>query len=180
MLDHIRKRVRLRCDLTEYDSRLVAGSLGHTTGRDGTWGMMISYDCGAYLDTLGTSLEYVDAKCPGPDDPEGYRKWREARLRKATKISVYVGPRGGFQYMRYAIGKQEVTIYDRYWASQELDALLAVGKRPTEYWPDGRKTKPTDRCHTPLREAWERADKKLKAAATAALEQPIPAGAGIF
>jgi len=54
-----RKRVRLTCDLTEYNSRLVAGSLGWT-GRNGQWGVIVNYDCGASLDTLWRSLEVLE------------------------------------------------------------------------------------------------------------------------
>lgn len=54
-----RERVRLTCDLTRYDSRLVEGSLGWT-GRPGPWGNIVEYDCGAVLDTLWKSLELLE------------------------------------------------------------------------------------------------------------------------
>lgn len=59
MLHRPRKRVKLLCDLTRYDRRLVAGSLGWT-GEPGQWGNMVSYDCGARLDTLWRSLEVLE------------------------------------------------------------------------------------------------------------------------
>lgn len=133
---YIPKRVRLLCDLTTYDKRLVVGSLGHTTGRDGQWGSMISYDCGAYLDTIYTSLEEVDDACPGPDDPAGYRQWKDDRLRKATDVRVQLGPRGGFRSLSYKVGDQCVEFYDKWWASQEIEQLRAVGTPVAEAAPD--------------------------------------------
>ena len=52
------RRVRLTCDLTRYDHRLVEGSLGWT-GREGQWGNIVQYDCGAVIDTLWRSLEFL-------------------------------------------------------------------------------------------------------------------------
>ena len=54
-----RKRVRLRVDLTRYDSRCKEGSLGWT-GQAGRWGNMVHYDSGAVLDTLWKSLEVLE------------------------------------------------------------------------------------------------------------------------
>ena len=122
---------------------------------------MISYDCGAYLDTLGQSLEYVDMKCPGPEDPEGYLRWKENQRKKATKITVHLGPRGGFMYLRYVVRKLETTICDKYWAGVELDALLSLNKRIVELRSDGTKTRPSSPYEgTPLQQAWKRQAEK--------------------
>lgn len=59
MSDRYSKRVKLTADLSSYDSRLTGGQLGWTE-RDGMWGVMVRYDCGAYLDTLWKSLEVQD------------------------------------------------------------------------------------------------------------------------
>ena len=70
-------RVKLTCDLTRYDHRLVAGSLGWTVpAQRATWGVIVNYDCGARLDTLWKSLEDVPAAQslntapPVPVDPK--------------------------------------------------------------------------------------------------------------
>lgn len=188
MYDFKPQRVRLRYGLTDYDERLVVGSLGYTTGRDGQFGEMINYDCGAYRDTLWKGLEIVDKKCPGPDDHEGYLRWKAARLSKATKVHVDVGPMGGFRSLTYKIGKQEIALYEKCWAEPELDQLLAAGKKITETWPDGTKTDRNvpKRYRSPLREAWERHDEAQRKAAEAAAQegptQPVaeaqPSGSG--
>ena len=50
-------RVKLTCDLTDYDSRLVSGSVGSTVpSAYASWGVIVAYDCGARLDTLPKSL----------------------------------------------------------------------------------------------------------------------------
>jgi hypothetical protein len=56
---HTKQRVCLTTDLTRYDSRLVAGSLGWTTVRRAQWGVIVEYDNGAVLDTLWKSLREV-------------------------------------------------------------------------------------------------------------------------
>ena len=54
----MKHRVRLICDLTSYDYRLVVGSMGWTCPyAHAKWGIIVDYDCGVRLDTLWRSLE---------------------------------------------------------------------------------------------------------------------------
>lgn len=72
----MRRRVRLTVDLTDYDSRLVAGSLGWTCPRDpAMWGVMVRYDNGAYLDTLWKSLEELEDETAAAQREEDLRRF---------------------------------------------------------------------------------------------------------
>lgn len=152
------RRVRLLANLTGYDSRCVLGSLG-TTCPDARaqWGVMVRYDNGAFLDTLGQSLEDIDDACPGPEDPEGYLRWRDARYGRAEKITVYVGPYGGFRSLTHRIDGAGFETYDKQRADELLDVFMALGKEVEERWPDGTTTQPDeDAGRTPLRRAQAR------------------------
>jgi hypothetical protein len=60
------RRVRLTCDLTRYDERCVAGSMGTTTKANSGWAALdafaaVQFDSGAYLPVAWSGLEIIEA-----------------------------------------------------------------------------------------------------------------------
>jgi hypothetical protein len=71
-----KRRVRLTADLTRYDSRLVAGSLGWTCPEaHAMWGVMVRYDNGAYLDTLWKSLNELEDETKQAEQQDTFQQF---------------------------------------------------------------------------------------------------------
>lgn len=75
------ERVRLNCDLTRYNSKLLKGQIGYTMPnvKLSMWGssdrfVAVKFDCGVSLDTLYKSLDFLDRNTSNTLKEEGSHK----------------------------------------------------------------------------------------------------------
>ena len=97
-------KVRLKVDLTSYQSGLVVGTEGVTIGRYGIWSrnrddfVGVKFPTGT-LDVLIDSLEIIDDAYIKKLDELKKKKMED--LKTATDIVLSLGIRGGFKYLSY-------------------------------------------------------------------------------
>jgi len=131
------KRVRLTNDLTRYRPGLIPGILGLVLGY-GDYGVMVRYDNGQTLDTLGHGLELVNPEDIAEAQAAIDKRWKE--LMAAEIFTVALGMHGGFQTLVVKLSDNHKTIIgDKDEARKVLAHLLAAGKVPLTDWDSRNK-----------------------------------------
>lgn len=125
----MKTRVKLKIDLTRYDTRLTEGSQGYAIGAQGAFSKMsdrfatVVFDNGVIFDVAWSTLEIlqkqVDLNISTDIDSILRKLDRDSinQLSTATNVTLHVGPRGGFRYLSYYIGNNQ------YWTANRNSAL---------------------------------------------------------
>ena len=120
-------RVKLAVDLTEYDSRCVTGSEGHTSEPCSFWARGsdrftgVRFDNGARLDVLWRSLEIIDPEALA--EMKKHQEELEAGAASAASAELREGPRGGFKSLSFQYSGGSYGTHSREQADKLLDIM---------------------------------------------------------
>ena len=133
-------RVQLKRELTMHDPRLTEGIQGYTIGNQGEFSkisdrfVLVQFDNGLTFDIAWTNLTILDKKSKPTDKTLDINsilrkidKESLDYLKTATNVVLYVGPRGGFKYLSYRIGKNTVWNGNKKSSLEEIEIFKYYG-----------------------------------------------------